>query len=78
MFSFDSLAMFESPWQILIVLVIVLVLFGGGRIKEIMGGLGSGVKEFKKGLSDDDEKPAAATNVAVNAAAPTEPAAKKE
>jgi sec-independent protein translocase protein TatA len=52
---FDSIAMFESPWQIAIVLVIVLVLFGGSRIKDVMGSLGSGVKEFKKGLNEDEE-----------------------
>lgn len=52
---FDSIAMFESPWQIAVVLVIVLVLFGGSRIKDVMGSLGSGVKEFKKGLNEDDD-----------------------
>ena len=52
---FNSVAMFEAPWQWAIVLVIVLVLFGGSRIKEVMGSLGSGVKEFKKGISEDDE-----------------------
>jgi sec-independent protein translocase protein TatA len=52
---FNSIAMFEAPWQWAIVLVIVLVLFGGSRIKDVMGSLGSGVKEFKKGLNDDEE-----------------------
>jgi len=47
--------MFEAPWQWAIVLVIVLVLFGGSRIKDVMGSLGSGVKEFKKGLNEDEE-----------------------
>lgn len=56
---FDTIAMFEAPWQWAIVLVIVLVLFGGSRIKDVMGSLGSGVKEFKKGISEDDDKPAA-------------------
>lgn len=58
----DILAMFESPQQWLIVLVIVLLLFGGNRIPELMRGLGSGMREFKKGLSDDsdEEKKAAA------------------
>lgn len=57
----DALAMFESPQQWLIVLVIVLLLFGGNRIPELMRGLGSGMREFKKGLSEDPEekKPAA-------------------
>ncbi len=58
----DILAMFESPQQWLIILVIVLLLFGGNRIPELMRGLGSGMREFKKGLSDDsdEEKKAAA------------------
>ncbi len=57
----DWLAMFESPSQWLIVLVIVLLLFGGNRIPELMSGLGSGMREFKKGLSEEPEekKPAA-------------------
>ena len=52
---FNSVAMFEAPWQWAIVLVIILVLFGGSRIKDVMGSLGSGVKEFKKGISEDDD-----------------------
>jgi len=53
---FNSVAMFEAPWQWAIVLVIILVLFGGSRIKDVMGSLGSGVKEFKKGISEDEEE----------------------
>jgi sec-independent protein translocase protein TatA len=57
------LALFESPQQWLIVLVIVLLLFGGSRIPELMRGLGSGMREFKKGLNEDEKaaekKPAA-------------------
>ena len=52
---FNSVAMFEAPWQWAIVIVIVLVLFGGNRIKDVMGSLGSGVKEFKKGISEDED-----------------------
>ena len=50
-------------WQILIVALVVLVLFGRGRISEMMGDFGKGVSSFKKGLNDDDgkegDKPAA-------------------
>ncbi|MGC8667137.1 MAG: twin-arginine translocase TatA/TatE family subunit [Chthonomonadales bacterium] len=61
----DTLAMFESPSQWLIILVIVLILFGGSRIPEVMRGLGSGMKEFKKGLrEDEDDTKAAATKTA--------------
>ena len=42
--------------QLLIVLIIVLVLFGGrGRISSLMGDMASGIKSFRKGLKDDDE-----------------------
>ncbi|MEW4448612.1 twin-arginine translocase TatA/TatE family subunit [Qipengyuania sp. JC766] len=42
-------------WQILIVALLVLVLFGGGKISGMLGDLGKGVKSFKKGLAEDDE-----------------------
>lgn len=44
-----------SIWHWLIVLVIVLLLFGKGKISDVMGDVAKGVKSFKKGLSDDDE-----------------------
>ncbi|WP_284124622.1 twin-arginine translocase TatA/TatE family subunit [Parerythrobacter aestuarii] len=43
-------------WQILIIALVILVLFGRGRISEMMGDFGKGVSSFKKGLNDD-EKP---------------------
>ena len=53
---FDNLAFFDmNPMHLAIILLIVLVLFGGSRLKELLGGLGQGVKEFKKGLNDEDE-----------------------
>ena len=44
--------------QIILIVIVVLLLFGGRKIPELMKGLGSGIKEFKKGLKeeDDDEK----------------------
>ena len=50
-----------SIWQILIILLVILVLFGGKKIPELMRGLGSGIKEFKdakdgKNDSSDVEK----------------------
>ena len=44
-----------GPAQLLIIALIVLLIFGAGRIAEIGKGLGSGIKNFKKGLADDDE-----------------------
>jgi len=39
--------------EILVVLVVVLLLFGGKKIPELMKGLGSGIKEFKNAAKDD-------------------------
>lgn len=45
-----------SIWHWLIVLIVVLVLFGGkGKISQIMGDVGNGLKAFKKSLRDDDK-----------------------
>ena len=48
--------------EILIIAIIILVLFGGRKIPELMRGLGRGVKEFKDGMNEaspkvDDDKP---------------------
>ncbi|KHK89326.1 twin-arginine translocase TatA/TatE family subunit [Novosphingobium malaysiense] len=45
-----------SIWHWLIVLVIVLVLFGRGRVSEIMGDFGKGIKSFKEGMNEDEKK----------------------
>lgn len=50
---------FGSLWHWVIVLLVVLVLFGRGRVSEIMGDFGKGIKSFKQGLNDEDGKPAA-------------------
>lgn len=44
-----------SIWHWLIVLVIVLLLFGAGKIPSLMGDMAKGVKAFKKGLSEDED-----------------------
>lgn len=43
-----------GPWQIAIVVLVVLLLFGGKKIPELMRGLGSGIKEFKDASKEDD------------------------
>lgn len=43
-----------GPWQIVLVVLIVLLMFGGRKIPELMRGLGSGIKEFKDASKDDD------------------------
>ncbi len=42
-----------SVWQIAIVAVVILVLFGRGRISEMMGDFGKGISSFKKGMNED-------------------------
>lgn len=44
-----------GPWQVVLVIAVVLLLFGGRKIPELMRGLGRGVKEFKDGMKGDDE-----------------------
>ena len=44
-----------SLWHWLVVIILVLLLFGRGRISEMMGDIGKGMKSFKKGLADDEE-----------------------
>ncbi|WP_377288610.1 twin-arginine translocase TatA/TatE family subunit [Rhizobium sp. SG2393] len=48
-----------SIWHWLIVLVVVLLLFGRGKIPELMGDVAKGIKNFKKGMNDDDATPQA-------------------
>ncbi|PDH44574.1 MAG: twin-arginine translocase TatA/TatE family subunit [Flavobacteriales bacterium MED-G22] len=49
------LGMIGGP-QIILIIAVVLLLFGGRKIPELMRGLGSGIKEFKNATKDDDEK----------------------
>ena len=44
-----------GPWQIVIIALIVLLLFGGKKIPELMHGLGKGVKSFKTGMKDAEK-----------------------
>ena len=45
-----------GPTELIIILVIVIVLFGAGRIGKIAGELGSGIRAFKDGLQDSKEE----------------------
>ena len=51
-----------SIWHWLIVLVIVLLVFGRGKIPELMGDMAKGIKSFKKGMADDDDEEVVDTN----------------
>ncbi len=50
-----------GPFQLIIIAVVILILFGRGRISEMMGDFGKGVKSFRKGMSDEEQstKPSA-------------------
>jgi sec-independent protein translocase protein TatA len=50
--------MSPGPWQIVIIAVVILVLFGASRLGDIGKGLGEGIRNFKKGISDDGDKEA--------------------
>ncbi len=52
--------MVPGVWQIAIVVVLVVLLFGRGKISSLMGDVAKGIKSFKKGLSD--ETPADSTD----------------
>ena len=60
-----------SIWHWLVVIVVVMLLFGRGKISDLMGDVAKGVKSFKKGLADDDE-PATAKPIESKAAVPEE------
>ena len=62
-------------WQILIVALVVLVLFGRGRISEMMGDFGKGISSFKKGMNEGD---APASPAKPQIEAPTSDAASAE
>jgi len=44
-----------GPWQIVLIVLVVLLLFGGKKIPELMRGLGKGVREFKDGINPDED-----------------------
>jgi sec-independent protein translocase protein TatA len=45
-----------GPWELAIILVIVIIIFGAGKLPEIGGALGRGIREFKQSARDDEEE----------------------
>lgn len=45
-----------GPWQIVLIVLVVLLMFGGKKIPELMRGLGKGLKEFKDAKSDSNKE----------------------
>jgi len=46
-----------SIWHWLIVLLLIMVLFGRGKISELMGDVAKGIKTFKRGMAEDESEP---------------------
>ncbi len=67
-------------WQVVLILLIVLILFGAGKLPKVMGDVAKGVKSFKAGMRDDDEdeKPAISTRSAEEQAGVAEPSLKRD
>lgn len=73
-----------SIWHWLVVLIVVLLLFGSGKVSGMMGDFAKGIKAFKKNMAEDDQPPAKATakaaeplEIAKAAPAATAPAQEK-
>ena len=63
-----------SIWHWIVVIAVVLLLFGRGKISDLMGDVAQGIKAFKKGMQDDEtvaEKPEPVKSIDHNATPPT-------
>jgi sec-independent protein translocase protein TatA len=54
----QNLMMLGNPWQLGLVLLVVVLLFGKGKVSDLMGDVAKGIKAFKKGLAEDGDTPA--------------------
>ena len=59
-----------GPWQILLVLAIILLLFGGKKLPELAHSLGKSLGEFKKGKEEGDKEPAKSEDATAKSAEP--------
>jgi sec-independent protein translocase protein TatA len=69
-----------SVWHWLVVAAVVLLLFGRGKVSELMGDVAKGIKAFKKGMTEDEEAAKAAADakpIVDQTAQPPAPAAPK-
>jgi sec-independent protein translocase protein TatA len=64
--------MWDSPMHLLIVAIVILVLFGGRKIPELMRGLGEGVRGFKEGMQGNPPSSSTPAPTATPAEKPTE------
>jgi sec-independent protein translocase protein TatA len=71
--SIPLFLMLGSPMQLLVIGLIILILFGASRLGDVGKGLGEGIRNFKKGISGDDDEDAPKPNAPEQLAAkPTE------
>lgn len=64
-FKMNSLQVFlgmVGPWQVIVIVAIILLLFGGKKIPELMKGLGSGIKEFKDATKEESSQASSKSN----------------
>lgn len=59
-------------WGIIVVAIVVILLFGRGKIAGLMGEVASGIKSFQKGMRDEDTKPTAQIDTAAQVDASTQ------
>ena len=67
-----------SIWHWLIVGIVVMLLFGKGRLSEFMGDAAKGIKSFKKGMAEDDDEPVSRPAPRLQAQPPLEPAKERD
>ena len=58
--------MSPSLWQIAVVIILVVLLFGRGKISSLMGDVAKGIKSFKKGMASDINEEDAQKNISEN------------
>ncbi|MDP2697968.1 twin-arginine translocase TatA/TatE family subunit [Thalassospira sp.] len=56
-------------WQIVLILAIVLIIFGAGKLPKVMGDMGKGIRSFKAGINTDDDENAPKKTIESNASA---------
>ncbi len=70
--------MAPSIWQIMIVAILVVLLFGRGKISALMGDVAKGIKSFKKGMAEDEDEPKKVSRDGSEEAVDVTPSAEKK
>ncbi len=68
-------------WQVVLILLIVLIVFGAGKLPKVMGDVAKGVKNFKQGMredGDDEEKPKTSASITHEEPGPTAASERKD